>query len=43
MGLVTRHLGIKYVWDKDKFGPKATAMLDDLVDKIIQMMEDHIG
>ena len=43
MGPLTIHLGMKHKWNENEFGPIIMAMLDDLVDKIIQMTEAHIG
>ena len=40
---MTRHLGIRYVWEDDEFGPKAIASFDNLIEEIIQMTEMHFG
>src|SRR5688572_18269893 len=42
LGELTKHLGLKYEWTKDEYGPKVIAMMDDLIKEIIQMTEIHL-
>ena len=37
------HLGVTYSWDKDKHGPKVVATMNNLIQEIISMTEEHLG
>ena len=44
MGIMTKHLRIKYEWCKDKQGePYVVATMDDLIQEIIKTTETHYG
>ena len=44
MGIMTKHLGIKYNWHTNKQGETyAIATMSDLVKEIIKVTEDHLG
>ena len=44
MGIMKRHLGIRYEWKKDKEGQAyVIATMDDLIKEIIKTTEEHLG
>lgn len=43
MGPLTKHLGVRYKWAEDEYGPKVVATLADLIEEIINMTKHKLG